>query len=175
MSCSGFRFARELDALRADPNKLGTIRLIRGAVLNTWETYGIHLLEAVLSTLNARVKAVTPLSAQHPSLALTLNDGTLFQLDALGQVPKVFQLDMFGSAVHAQVHLADNFSAFRRTLWHFMEMVRTGQPTIPPHETLHLMHVLQAGRRALTEGQTISVPSATEEVHFESARFAAAQ
>ena len=157
MSCSGFRYARELDALRAGNLDLGELRLVRGAVLNDLERYGIHLLEAVCAATGQLPVCVSPVPARHASVALTLTDGTLFQLDALGDVPKTFRLDFWGTKGQLSVDLHDNFSAFRRTLGHFFAMCRTRRPVIPAEETVRLMHTLMAGRKALDENRTVAI------------------
>jgi len=157
MSCSGLRYARELDEPRANIDAYGSLRCVRGAVVLGWEKYGIHLLEAVSTVLPSVPVSVAPVPADHASVAITMSDGTLFQLDALGAVPKTFQVDIWGTDRRSTHEIIDNFTAFRRTLWHFVEMVRTGTPPIDPDETLRLMQVLRAGRRALRDGQAVSL------------------
>ena len=86
-----------------------------------------------------------------------MSDRTLFQLDALGSVPKTFQVDLWGTDRRSTHEITDNFTAFRRTLWHFFEMVQAGTPAIDPAETLRLMQVLRAGHRALQERRPVSL------------------
>lgn len=162
MSCSGFRYARELDGLRAGYEDLGELRLLRGAVLNGLEGYGIHLLEAVCAATGLRPTSVWPVPARHASLALTMSDGSLFQLDALGDVAKTFKIDLWGTRGTRSFELRDNFTAFRRTLGHFFDMVRSARPAVAPDETLHLMHTLIAGRRALSQGRRVEVGDVAE-------------
>lgn len=157
MTGSGLRFARELDGPRANLERYGTLRLVRGAVINSWEKYGIHLLEAVSEIVPGRFETVTPLAAPHESVALTMSCGTLFQLDALGPGPKTFQLDFFGSDHRSTHEIEDNFSAFRRLLWRFLKMIRSGEPPIDPAETMHILRVVWAGRRALATDTAVSV------------------
>ena len=157
MSCSGLRYAQELDEPRANIGAYGSLRCVRGAVVLGWEKYAIHLLEAVSTVLPSVPVSVAPVPAGHASVAITMSDGTLFQLDALGSVPKTFQVDLWGTDRRSTHEITDNFSAFRRTLWHFFEMVRTGVPAIDPAETLRLMQVLRAGHRALQERRPVSL------------------
>ena len=157
MSCSGLRFARELDVPRAELDQFGPIRLIRGAVLFSWEKYGIHILEAVMNMVSAQPVSITPLRTEHAAFSIAMSDGSVFQIDAIGDVPKTFQIDLWGEHRRGTYELEDNFTAFRRTLWHFVKMIRTGEPPIAPEETMRLMQVLIAGRRALNENKTISI------------------
>ena len=62
MSCSGMRYARELDEPRANLSAYGRLKLIRGAIVLSWEKYGVHLLEAILAVTPARPLAVRMLS-----------------------------------------------------------------------------------------------------------------
>ena len=158
MSCSGFRYARELDALRAGNVNLGELWLVRGAVLNDFERYGIHLLEAVCAATGRLPVRVSPIPARHASLAITLEGGLLFQLDALGDVPKTFRLDFWGTKAQLSVDLNDNFSAFRRTLGHFFTMCRTQKPVIPPEETLQAdAHADDGTKSARAENRTVEI------------------
>lgn len=156
MSCSGLRYAAELDAMRAADPATGAIKLISGAVLNGVEKYGIHLIEAVasLGPQFARPVSLTRLPASHASFVLTLGGGVAFHLDCLGAVGKTFHLSFFGEKGHQHFDLHDNFSAFRRTLECFFEMVRTGKPAIEPMETVGFMRLLAAAQK-LEPGATV--------------------
>jgi predicted dehydrogenase len=157
MSASGLRYARELDEPRANLAAWGALRLVHGTVLFDWERYGVHIVEAILGLLPGRPVAVTPHPAAHASLALEMDDGTPVLLDALGEVPKVFRVDLFGAARISSHEVEDNFSMFRRMLCRFAEMVRTGEPPIAPERTLDVMRVLIAGQRARREQRRIVI------------------
>jgi hypothetical protein len=156
MSCSGMRFAAEIDSLRVPRPTIGEIRLVSGAVLNGPEKYGIHLIDAVTSLGGAFASpvAITRLEAPHDSFLLHFENGVPFHLDCLGNVGKTFHLSFFGDLGHCQIDLHDNFSAFRRTLEHFFTMVRTGSPVISCLETIRTMQLLSAAR-SLAPGKTI--------------------
>jgi predicted dehydrogenase len=155
MSCSGMRYARELDEPRAQLAAYGELRLIRGAILHDWAKYGVHLVDAVLGLVPARPVAVTRLPARHASLAIELDDGTLFQLDALGDVGRCFRLDLFGTGRISSHEITDNFAMFRRLLFHFARGIREARPAVPPADALASLRLLIAGRRALAEERTV--------------------
>lgn len=155
MSCSGLRYAVELDALRVGDPSMGAIRLISGAVLNGPDKYGIHLIEAVASLGGdfAFPLALTRLQAPHDSFLLHYENGVPFHLDCLGNVGKTFHLSVFGERAHCSIDLHDNFSAFRRTLQRFFAMVQSTVPAIDPAETVRIMRLL-ARARTLEVGAT---------------------
>src|SRR3954464_7258311 len=157
MSCSGMRYARELDEARAALDAYGEIRLVRGAILNSWEKYGIHLVDAILNVVRAKPVSVMPLEAPHASMAIRMDDDSLVQLDVLGDVGGCFRIDFFGTRKVTAHEIADNFAAFRRTLWHFIDCIKTGRPAIPPEQTITAMRVLMAGRMARGERRKVAL------------------
>jgi predicted dehydrogenase len=155
MSCSGMRFARELDEPRADLASYGRVKLIRGAIVLSWEKYGVHLLEAVLGMTSAHAVSVRMLPTEHASAAVLLDDGVLLQIDAMGDCARSFHVEMFGTHRTGAFDIFDNFSMFRRMLWEFLDSIRSGKPAIPPDRTLEIMRVLIAGRMSREEGREV--------------------
>jgi predicted dehydrogenase len=155
MSCSGMRYARELDEPHSSLSEYGEIRLIRGAILNSWEQYGVHLVDAILNIVRTKPISVVALAAPHASFAVAMDDGSLVQLDALGDVSRCFRVDIFGTRKITSHEITDNFSMFRRLLWHFIHSIKTGTPAIDPQQTLASMRLLMAGRLAQSEGRKV--------------------
>jgi len=157
MSCAGMRYAPELDEARENISDYGEIPLINAIALNTWETYGIHMIDAVLNVTPARPIAVTALKAPHESFAIQMDDGSLFQINTLGNVPKTIHVEIYGRNKTSQHDLYDNFTMFRRALILFMNMIETGQPPIPPRDTVIAMNTLIAGRKSKASGEVEKV------------------
>ncbi len=157
MTGSGLRFAKELDEPRAELDAYGQLKLVRGAVVLDWERYGVHMVEGILGVLRSRPVAATAHRSEHPSVAVEMDDGTLVVIDALGGVPKTFCIDFFGTDRRSSHEVADNFSMFRRMLWHFARMVESGEPQIEPERTLDVMRVLMAGRLSRQAQRRVTV------------------
>ncbi|HHI82246.1 MAG TPA: hypothetical protein ENJ99_03755 [Rhizobiales bacterium] len=154
MSCSGLRYARELDPLRQSRERFGELKLVRAAVVNDWTRYGVHMLEAAMSALDLKPIAVARNLAPHDSLSVHLEGGACLSIDALGWRPVCFLLDVFGSGTGDGMGLiesykiSDNFSAFRRTVSAFLDQVETGRPAVDPAATKLVMDTLRAGLAA---------------------------
>jgi hypothetical protein len=155
MSSSGMRYARELDEPRADLAAYGRLKLIRGAIVLSWEKYGVHVLEAILAMVPGRPVSVSMHPAEHASAVVRLDDGLLIQIDALGECARTFHVELFGTQRTGAFDITDNFSMFRRMLWQFAESIRTGRPAIPADRTLEIMRVLIAGRMARNENREV--------------------
>jgi hypothetical protein len=149
------RYARELDEPRSSLGAYGDIRLIRGAILNSWEKYGIHLLDAILNVIHSKPVSAVSIEAPHVSVAVQMEDGLVPQLDALGEFCKCFRIDIFGTKQITSHEIVDNFSMFRRLLWHFVQSIKTGVPVIEPDHTLTVMRLLIAGELARTERRKV--------------------
>lgn len=157
MSCSGMRYARELDEPRANLASFGKVKLIRGAIVLSWEKYGVHILDAVLGMPTARPVAVQMLRADHASAAIRFEDQGLLQIDALGEAARAFHIEIFGTERNGAFDITDNFSMFRRMLWEFTTSIRAGKPSIPAERTLEIMRVLIAGRISCMENREVSL------------------
>jgi hypothetical protein len=157
MSCAGMRYAQELDPVRNTNAWLGEIKLVRGAVLNDFEKYGVHMLDGIFSCIPYNVDRVLALQANHKSAILFNSDNSIIQIDALGDVVKTFQIDFFGSSASFTAELNNNFSAFRRTLFHFFKMINEGKPSIDPELTLSIMKTIIAFNISLNEKRVVKI------------------
>jgi predicted dehydrogenase len=154
-SCSGMRYAKELDEPRSMLSEYGKIKLVRGAVLNDWEKYGVHLLYAIFGLVTSKPVAVLSPGAGHASVTIKMDDGSLVQIDSLGDCPKTFRIDLWGTKCISSHEILDNFTMFRRMLWHFSESIKNGQPAIPVLDNLEIMRILIAGRTAQAEERKV--------------------
>lgn len=161
MSCSGMRYARELDEPRATLASYGKVKLIRGAIVLSWEKYGVHMLDAVLGMTTARPVSVSMSPADHASAVIRLDDGMILQIDALGDAARTFHVEIFGTERNGAFDISDNFSMFRRMLWEFTTSIRSGVPAIPAEKTLEVMRVLIAGRQSCKEKREVGLDEVT--------------
>ncbi|MDW5377019.1 Gfo/Idh/MocA family oxidoreductase [Halomonas sp. HP20-15] len=160
MSCSSMRYAWELDVIKAGIADYGQLHVLRGTIVNDWARYGVHMLDAIFPLVQARPVAIRALASRHQSLAITMDDGTLVTVDALGDAPPIFRVDVLGSRCHSQHDITDNFSMFRRLLSEFAAMVEFGRPSESAETTVWVLKTLIAGNRALQTNQEVSIDDA---------------
>lgn len=157
MSCSGMRYARELDVWRAGQIDHGELMLVRGTIVNDWERYGVHLLDAILPLLKSRPLAVRAQQATHDSLVITMDDGMPIQIDALGLAPPVFRVELMGRRHISDIDITDNFTMFRRALWAFWRQIVERRPAIPVASTVDVMRTLIAGKLSLETREEVAL------------------
>jgi len=157
MSCSGMRYARELDEPRANLALYGQLKLIRGAIVLSWEKYGVHLLDAIFGMIAARPVSVLMSFSGNSTARISLDDGVTIQIDTLGATAPAFRLELFGTQRNGTFEIMDNFSMFRRMLWEFLNSIDTASPAVPVNKTLDVMRVLIAGRISRSEKREVRI------------------
>lgn len=158
MSCSGFRYARELDAVRRDISQCQEIKHASTSVILSWEKYGIHMLEALFSITPFTVKSVLCLPSPKSEIYILKNsDGSQFVINVLGCAAKTFNLNIWTEEKRYSVEIADNFSAFRRTLAHYFQMIETSASQIASQTTLNIMKVIMAGVKSRNNQEEVYI------------------
>ncbi len=155
MTCSGFRFAHEIQDSIELVHSLEKLNLISGVVLNDLERYGIHLLQPVVGLLRTLPKIVTVSRhyAGHESFTFNFDNELIFHLDCVGNVNKMFNLNFYGKNGKFEIDLTNNYRAFRATLIEFLQMIKTGIPPIKASETLIVVGLLQVASK-LNQGES---------------------
>ena len=143
MSCSGFRYAKELDLIRNDNQFIKDLKLIQCTVVNDIYKYGVHLIEAIsglnISLENCKINKVNDLEN---AFLLTLNNNIPIFINCLGEVNKTFHINLFSKNSNTHFDLLDNFSAFKRTLENFFNMIKNNKNPINPTDTINLIKIL---------------------------------
>lgn len=155
MSMSGMRYAMEIDEIRSNLNEYGTLKLVQSSVINDWEKYGIHILDAVLGFL-----PISPISIEYVHTPLEMyviqfDNGLIWTITSLGNVPKTFNINVWGTKKKESVNINDNFSMFRRMLWRFEQLVCTGKMHYNPTDTLVTLCLLIGGQLSKKEKRKV--------------------
>jgi hypothetical protein len=155
MSCAGLRYARELDEMRLEVPAFANPLLVRGTVCGAWDKYGIHLIDGLLPMIGA----VDSVQCFRRGPATTANlltaQGYQVSLHCLLGAPKTFFFEAWSEADRLSAEVTDNFSAFRRTIFHFQKMVLTKEPPFDPEDCINSMKILVAGEKSITEKREV--------------------
>ena len=154
MSCSGFRYAKEISGFQLN---LKELTHVNATVVNDFERYGIHILEALAAIDAEFLKPVeiTKLPGTLEAFLMKYQNAPTVQLTCLGASSKIFDISFFGKKENFSISISDNYSAFKKTLSHFLAMVETRKVAIDPEETISLMLMLIAGK-SLSSGQSLN-------------------
>lgn len=154
MSSSSMRYTKEFLPYRLSTHELGELRFVSITTPKSWETYGIHALEAIypimgpgfLTARNTGTKERNIVHLKHRCGADAIVVATADMYGSFGC------LQLCGTAGKVQVSSGDTFFSFKAQLVAFIEYLRTGVRPFPFAETVELMQLVIAGIRSREEG-----------------------
>jgi hypothetical protein len=166
MSCSGFRYCIELDNVRHYyNNNNNNIKLINSIVINDWEKYGVHMLDAVLSFTSALPISVKSIKTEKSFIYLiNMDDGSLFSISTVGSAAKIFSIQVIDENIRFDIEINDNFRAFKRTLSRFIKMANGDVSDDSYKDTLISIKTLIAGKLSRDKGGEIFLEDLTMEL-----------
>jgi hypothetical protein len=154
MSSSSMRYTKEFMPYRISTRELGDLRFVSITTPKSWETYGIHALEAIYPILG-------------PGFLSARNTGTIdrnivhLKHRCGADVIVVASADMYGgfgclqlcgTAGKVQLTSGDTFYSFKTQLEAFIGYLRTGVHPFPFSETVELMQLVIAGILSRDQG-----------------------
>ncbi|NNN48630.1 Gfo/Idh/MocA family oxidoreductase [Vibrio sp. 2-2(8)] len=157
-SCSGLRFCQELDSVRENLDEFGKVTLVKASVINDWEKYGVHMLDATLGVWDEDVDTVNCYSQSGiDTFTLSFSGGITFQVNTLGPETFSFSYQVIGESSSVSCEIRDNFSAFKRMLSKFVQQVNSGEPYLSSQSVHRSIRTLIAGQEAKRLQTTIKV------------------
>ena len=154
MSSSSMRYTKEFMPYRASTHELGELRFASITTPKSWETYGIHALEAVYPIfgpgfVSARNTGTAARNVVHLKHACGADVIVIASADMYGGFGC---LTLCGTAGRVQLTSGDSYFAFKAQLEAFVSYLRTGVHPFPFSETVELMQLVIAGIRSREEG-----------------------
>jgi hypothetical protein len=154
MSSSSMRYTKEFMPYRHSTRELGDLRFVSTTTPKSWETYGIHALEAMYPILgpgfiSARNTGTTERNIVHLKHRAGVDVLVVASSDMYGSFGC---LQLCGTAGKVQLASSDSFFAFKAQLEAFVSYLRTGEYPFPFSETVELMQLVIAGIRSREQG-----------------------
>jgi hypothetical protein len=154
LSSSGLRYSPEISDRRAEYAGLGQIRWISSTTGKSWERYGIHALESVYPLLGPGLDSVSMVRSGKSVVAtVTHRAGTVVTIGVLPEAPgSAGVIHLYGERGHRCIALSDTYTAFRRQMVTFIDLIRSRKLPFPYSQTEELMLIIIAGTRSLNRG-----------------------
>lgn len=141
MSCSGMRYARELDFVRKAIKEDGeSIRFIEASIGSAWDRYFIHLIDAIMGLTPFKATHIEVMKLDFCVSALIQTQRFHIQLNNINASFQPCTLAITTDKNRYTITLSDNFSAFRRTMGHFVAFME-GE-SFDYQSTLEAMNIL---------------------------------
>lgn len=148
-SASGLRYASELEDLQGREWDW-----ISAVTCNSWERYGIHILEPVYTLMKGGFVGVRSFdSGPDQFVHLRHHTGRVATLSVLREARKSFGVfHAYGAEGHCSFQFSDTYGAFRRQLLAFIDFAHSGAEPHPFQETIELMVILLAAQASQKQG-----------------------
>lgn len=154
MSCSSMRFANECRTVKTGLTDLGKLELVTAVGKKDWKKYGVHLLEALFSTLDDPLAV----SVQHVGkkdknvVLIEFEGGFLATVHLFKDISSTFQLSFFGSNGWKTADIKNSYSMFRDNLIEFIRSVQEGHSRLPFEKTYNIVKTLIAAQESFDNG-----------------------
>lgn len=155
MSSSGMRYARELDELRRNIKyNYEQILFIEGSIGCDWEKYLIHILDSIFGIVDFETKDVEVMRMEKFLSVFLKTDDFVIQLNSRNSsmFQQPFVLKIVTDKKSYDYTITDNFSAFRRLMGDFIEMIQGNTENLYDYnQTIKAMDILSRIKNKISE------------------------
>ncbi|EON77841.1 oxidoreductase [Lunatimonas lonarensis] len=154
MSCSSMRYSQECRTVKTELGALGKIHLVTAVGKKDWKKYGVHLLEALFSTLDDPV----PLWVQHvgetnkDTVVMEFEGGIKASIHLFSDICGTFQLSFFGSDGWRMADIRNSYSMFRDNMIEFVRSVEEGASRLDFGKTYRIIQTVIGAQTSLENG-----------------------
>jgi len=155
MCCSSARYCKPVLELK-EKKYFGDIQTAGCVSPKYWNTYGIHLIEAMYAVMGGGIKSVQNVGEKNKEIVhLKYNDGRHAVLQTFAGI-KSGGSSFYGTQGGGVIPGEDAFRQFKRTLVRFVDMLlKTGNPPFRWEETVEMAKIVIAGNLSLKENNRI--------------------
>lgn len=147
-TCSSLKFAKELLLSKEDLEALGEPIYVEASVVKYWETYGIHLLDPIVTNIKSRgdYKRVKSLRKGDIQVNIVEWENLIAIIKSTGKLGSPIKFKYFGEKGSIEKVFVDSFNCFKKSLQEFIEIQLGISKNIPVEETMELVKILEEGR-----------------------------
>lgn len=157
MSCSSMRYSQECRTVKTELKSLGKLHLVTAVGKKDWKKYGVHLLEALFSTLDDP----DPLWVQHVGekdtdiVVVGFENGVKATVHLFADICGTFQLSFFGSDGWRMADIRNSYSMFRDNMIEFVRSVEVGRSTLDFQKTHAIIRTVIGAQESFEKDGTI--------------------
>jgi hypothetical protein len=151
-SSSALRYAKELGVFPNDQVNRETLEYVATAGPGKFSNYSVHQLEMIVALLGAGASRIKSLSSENGVLlSMEYSGGRRASMLQMAAAP--FQV-LFQLKNGKSEFVAECSDIFPRLIHFMLDFFESGKPPVPRDETLEIMALIEAGRKALTSYDT---------------------
>ena len=142
-SCSSLRFAKEFSEKILE----GT-HFVNATVMKSWERYGIHIIEPVVSMFPNRgsLKSVQKINSNlGVKIRVVKWENLQATFTTTGRIKSPISIDVMNINNSKSLVFKDTFYAFRESLRNFISVTKKKKLNLPKNETLEIIEIIEKG------------------------------
>lgn len=157
MSCSSMRYANECRIVKQDIASLGKLELVTAVGKKDWLKYGVHMVEAVVATLNdIPVATVQHSGVQGKDVVhIVFENGLPATIHLFMEISGTFQFTIFGQQAWRMAEIKNSYSMFRDNIIEFIRSVQEGKPRLAFEKTKNIINTVIAAEQSRLAGGKI--------------------
>lgn len=157
MSCSSMRYANECRIVKQELAAIGKLELVTAVGKKDWEKYGVHMVEALLATLDdLKVATVQHVGEKGKDVVhLVFENGMPATIHLFMDISGTFQLTFFGQQAWRMADIKNSYSMFRDNIIEFIRSVNEGQSRLDFAKTINVINVIIAAQKSREAGGAI--------------------
>jgi hypothetical protein len=146
-SSSALRFTKELAGYPDNKVNRDSLEFVATLGPGTYQNYSVHQLEMIVLLMGPGATRVKSLSSEHGRLLVAeYPDGRRASMTQIQATPFQLSLQLKGGE---GVFIKDCSDIFTRMIHAMLDFFEDGKPAAPKEETLAIMALIEAGRKAL--------------------------
>jgi hypothetical protein len=142
-TCSSIRFAKEFSEKILE----GT-NFVNATVMKSWERYGIHIIEPVVSMFPNRGKLISIEkinSSKGVKIRVVKWENLQATFTTTGKIKSPLSIDIMNINTSKNLLFKDTFYAFRESLRNFIKVTKNKKLNISKNETLEIIEIIEKG------------------------------
>ena len=147
-TCSALKYARELEFSEKIKEEVGCLKKIIGTTPNSWEKYGIHIIDPVIELIGNDYK-IKDISVKRDKLSkicdILWENNLETKFIASGHTRNEISIEYFGDKGKVKVIFKDSFSCFKQALKTFCEGIFRKKRMFNKKKLLLTVKILEYG------------------------------
>ena len=149
-TCSSMRYSKEIILNENDNILLGNINYLEGIVPKSWEKYGIHVIEPIVSTFKDRGVLLYAKSIYYNNNVNVVKvkwDNLEAIFTSYGNYNSPISIKYYGSKNSKTKSMLNPFNSFKKSIESFIRQIRSNKNVIPRSETFEIIEIIEKGCR----------------------------
>ena len=149
-TCSALRYASEIKFSEKIRKKIGSLKKIIGITPNSWEKYGIHVVEPIIELIGSEDK-IKDISIKKNNLSkicdILWESNLETKFISTGEKNGGISIEYFGDKGKFQVKFKDSFGCFKKALQEFCLGIKKKKRMFNKNNLLLTVRILEIGSK----------------------------